>query len=140
MFRETLAGECEKICRDQKWQRAIVYCEYYGPQSFIGLHVEGDPMKLTVIDVAPYKMGLLPPINFLKLFGHLGPHYLGFVKWNKKFIADVLNSDVEGSTFEGVVGKRIVKRKIQLFKAKTQVWKDAVKRKFPLEASRIIAS
>lgn len=140
LFHETLATVCEKVCVDQRWQRAIVYCEYYGPQSFAGLHVEGDTMQLTCIDVAPYKKGLLPPTEFLKLFGAVGPYYLGFTRWGREFVLDVLQGNVEGATFEGVVGKRLLKKKLQMFKAKTQAWKDAVKARFPQEASRIIAS
>lgn len=140
LFKSHLADVCEKVCRDQRWERAVVYCEYYGPKSFAGLHVEGDQMELTLIDVAPYKKGFLPPKDFLKLFGDVGPHYLGFLKWNQEFALDVAQGNVEGATFEGVVGKRLFKKRMQFFKTKTQAWKDAVKRKFPSEADRIIAS
>lgn len=142
LFQETLAEPCEKICRDQRWQRAIIFCEYYGPNSFAGCHEEDDTMTLTVIDVNPYKKGLLPPTDFLKLFGHLGPHYLGYIKWNYDFISKVHQSLIPEASFEGVVGKAKGKgNTIDLYKTKTQAWKDEVKRRFnENEAAKLLKS
>lgn len=141
LFTNTLADDCARVCRDQRWQRAVVYCEYYGPNSFAGVHQPGDDMKLTVIDVAPYKKGLLPPKEFLKLFGRLGPHHLGLVKWNKEFADRVRRGEVEGASFEGVVGKAARGKKLLLYKAKTQQWKDRVKQLYSSEdATKILNS
>ena len=142
IFQETLADQCEKICRDNRWQRAVIFCEYYGPQSFAGLHVEGDSMTLTVIDVAPFKKGILPPTDFLKLFGELGPHYLGYLKWNFNFINRVHQGLESEASFEGVVGKAKGKgNTLLLYKTKTQAWKDEVKKRFSEnEAAKLLKS
>jgi len=142
IFQETLADQCEKICRDNRWQRAVIFCEYYGPQSFAGLHEIGGTMTLTVIDVAPYKKGILPPTDFLKLFGELGPHYLGYLKWNFNFINRVHQGLEPEASFEGVVGKAKGKgNTLLLYKTKTQAWKDEVKKRYSKkEAEKIIHS
>lgn len=137
----TLAEECERICRKQHWERAVVFCEYYGPQSFAGRHVEGDDMQLTVIDVAPYKQGFLPPTKFLKLFGAVGPDYLGFLKWNKELVESVRRGELEGASQEGVVGKAQQGKKLLWFKTKTNWWRSEVKRLYsPEEADKILNS
>ncbi|KKN13655.1 hypothetical protein LCGC14_1004270 [marine sediment metagenome] len=142
LFQSTLADECTKIAKKQQWQRVVVFCEYYGHASFAGLHQnQARDMKLTVIDVAPYRMGLLPPTEFLKLFGHVGPRYLGYLKWGKNFIERVRRDEIEGASFEGVVGKTMRGRKPLLYKAKTQQWRDRVRALYtPQEADKILAS
>lgn len=142
LFAEVLAEDCERICCDQRWERAVIYCEYWGSQSFAGRHVEGDTMALAVIDVAPYKRGLLPPTQFLKLFGDLGPRYLGYRRWGKDFLNQVAQGLIEDASFEGVVGKTTEGRKpLSMYKAKTDAWKARVRELYsPEEAKRIIAS
>jgi len=141
IFNEALAEPCEKIIRDQRWQRAVVFCEYYGPKSLAGRHKEGDDMTLTVIDVAPYKKGILSPTDFLKLFGELGPHYLGYLNWSPHFISQVHQGLVEDAGFEGVVGKASEgKHKLKMYKTKNQAWKDEVLRRFPREGQKLINS
>lgn len=140
IFRETLADTCTKIFRDQRWKRGVVYCEYWGQQSLAGRHVDGDAMNLTVIDVAPYKKGMLPPTDFLKLFRELGPSYLGYLRWNYEFISRVHRGLVEEASFEGVVGKLQEGKKLHLYKTKSQAWKDEVLRRYPREGVKIVNS
>ena len=86
-------------------------------------------MNLTVIDGAPYKKGMLIPKDFLKLFGEVGPFYLGYLLWDAEFFRDVRAGEVDGASFEGVVGKgRTGKKdgKLVMRKIKTQRWIDSV--------------
>lgn len=140
LFESTLAEPCAKVCSDQRWERAVVFCEYWGPQTFIGRHVEGDAMLLHVIDVAPYKKGFLPPTDFLKLFGNLGPTYIGFERWDDLFLRSVREGRI--GSFEGVVGKTTQgKKPLLMYKYKTEAWKDKVRYLHaPEVAERIIGS
>lgn len=125
LFRETLGEPLGRIARDEGWQSVVVFCEFWGPSSFAGLHVPDEPKKLTVIDVAPYKKGILQPKDFLDLFEEYGPTYLGKINWTRGFIERVKNDDVDGITFEGVVGKireSFKSNRIIMYKAKTNKW------------------
>ena len=141
LFRERLGEQMERVARDHKWPSVIVYCEFYGLQSLGGQHVEDDPMELTVIDVNPYKKGFVPPVDFLKLFGELGPEYLGYLTWTPEFIEQVKRGEVDGASFEGVVGKLAEGRHIRRFKTKTLAWKEAILEKYGHErGQRLINS
>lgn len=130
LFMETLSEPLEKIIRNQRWERVVVFAEFWGKQSFAGYHVDGDPKFLTLIDVSPYQKGILPPKDFLNFFGEFGPTYFGHLKWGADFINRVKKSEIEGITFEGVVGKTIKGKKITMYKAKTQAWYDKVFSRF----------
>lgn len=132
LFRERLADPLERIIRKKKWPSIIVYCEFYGPQSLGGQHIEGDPMELVVIDANPYKKGFLPPTDFLKLFGELGPNYLGYLKWGTEFLQQVYDGTLEGASFEGVVGKCVEGKKVVRHKAKSRAWKKAIIERYGL--------
>lgn len=141
-FTIPLAEHLEVIFRKKRWDRVIVFCEFWGEQSFAGLHVSGDQKRLTVIDVNPYKKGILPPIEFLKLFETVGPRYLGYFNWGPKFLQEVADNKMEGVTFEGVVGKAKGKgNTIAMFKRKTRQWIEKVKERYvAADAERILAS
>lgn len=144
LFQEQLADPCGRICSQQRWQRCVVFCEYWGPGSFAGNHEPADQaagaMQLTVIDAQPHRQGLLPPQDFLDLFDQVGPEYLGLLKWNQRFMHRVAAGEIPGASFEGVVGKAIRKKQVLLYKAKTQQWRDRVRRQFPDQADKILAS
>jgi hypothetical protein len=118
LFHNTLADEIEKVLRAD---RAVVFGEFVGEKSFAGLHEKGDPKKIFIIDVAIYKKGIMPPDEFLDLFGNLAPKYLGNISWNQDFIRQVKAAELD-ITFEGVVGKRIKKKQLEMFKLKTDQW------------------
>jgi hypothetical protein len=145
LFMERLSEPLERIAVDQRWQKVTVFAEFWGKGSFAGLHEPDDPKFLTVIDVSPHQQGILPPKKFLKHFEEFGPTYMGYLRWNKEFMEEVRNS-VPGNinlpiTFEGVVGKTIVKNNIVMFKAKTQVWIDKVRERYESQrAEEIIES
>jgi len=141
LFKDTLADELEKILIKSRWKSAVIFCEFYGESSFAGKHNLNELKKLTVIDVAPYKKGILPPKQFIDLFGEYGPKYFGIINWGKEFITEVWNNKIEGMTFEGVVGKTEKKRKLLMYKAKTQQWIDKVRALYSAnEATKLIES
>ena len=82
----------------------------------------------------------MPPKRFLELFGEFGPNYLGHLNWGADFIEQVRLNQINGITFEGVVGKSEQKNKIIMYKAKTQQWLDKVREKFADKADEIINS
>ncbi len=152
MFMETLAEPVAKIAFDRRWERVVVFTEHWGPQSFAGCHHDeqnqpldpDDQMHVDLIDVAPYKQGLLGPAEYLKIFGALPmAKFLGRSNWTRGFVDRVRNGEVEGITFEGVVGKagHGKTHDLVMAKAKTQAWVDKVKARYaPDEAERLINS
>jgi hypothetical protein len=141
LFMESLSEPLGRICTDQRWQSAIVFAEFWGKLSFAGLHVPEDPKFLTPFDVVMDKKGFLPPKEFVKLFGEFGPNYLGDINWTPGFVEDVLMNRIEGLTFEGVVGKTYVGKRLVMYKAKTGNWVDKVKATYdPIHAKEVIDS
>lgn len=122
LFNNTLNEPLTKICKDNRWESVVVFAEYYGKNSFAGLHIKDEPKYLSVFDISIYKQGILPPVDFLKLFEDvvLTPKYLGKFNSTTKFFQNVFESEINGITFEGVVGKTLLKNKLIMSKAKTK--------------------
>lgn len=122
LFHETFAEILHNVAKDQRWEKAVFFAEFWGKLSFGGMHFDDDPKYLTLIDVAPYKKGLLPPTDFRKFFEDKVPtaDYLGQFSWTRGFRDRVWNGEVEGISFEGVVGKRHDGKKMIMSKAKTK--------------------
>jgi len=142
MFEATLAEPLERIARKNRWQHLVVYYEFWGVQSLAGMHVEGDPKFLTVFDAAPEKRDILGPIEFRRCFEGevLTPAYLGLAHWTRGYIERVRLGEIEGVTFEGVVGKAAEGKRLVMAKAKTQAWKDRVRSVHGENAEKIINS
>ena len=140
LFETSLAEPLARIARAQRWEQVTVFAEFWGPGSFAGVHVVGDPMHLTLFDVAPYKKGLLEPNQFRALFEEAvpTPAYLGRLRWTRGFVERVRAGQVEGITFEGVVGKAPGRQGLLMAKAKTQAWLDKVAALYAPEAARRI--
>jgi hypothetical protein len=107
-----------------------------------GVHIAGDPKNLTLLDVAPLGQEMLPAREYLKLFGHLEiPGFLGSYRWTRGFVEQVRRNEIEGITFEGVVGKGQERNRIVMAKAKTQNWIDLILSHYGPEAgTRIVES
>lgn len=135
IFKTQWADALEETAKKQRWERMVVFMEFWGPHSLAGRHDPTDEMKLTLFDVAPYKKGLLGPKEFLDLFGHLDiAAFLGIHRWTRGFVERVWRGEVEGVTFEGVVGKALPTRHdLMLYKAKTKNWVDTVLGRHGLE-------
>lgn len=142
LFHQTLASPIADIAKKEQWQKVVVFAEFWGKESFAGLHVKDDPKRLTLFDVSPHQQGFLPPVKFRKLFEGVvdTPLYLGKYNWNKNFVDRIREEGLEGITLEGVIGKGIVKNNLVMAKAKTQVWLDKVKDLYKDDADSIINS
>jgi len=120
-----------KIFKEQRWQKVTAFFEFWGEHSFAGVHVPGEYKNLTLIDVAPYKEGLLGPKDFLKLFGDCKiPRFLGIMNFNPELIRKVYNEELEGAGLEGIVAKAGKGHSLIMAKAKTKEWIDEVKARY----------
>ena len=116
------------IFNNNKWKDVICFFEYYGPNSFAGQHVETENQTVTLIDVNPYKKGILPPEEFIKYFSHLDiPNVLFEGKITPDFVDKVKNSTLHGMAFEGCVCKGVDKNQLVMFKIKTIAWLEKLK-------------
>jgi hypothetical protein len=142
MFHDGLAAPVGDIAKAQRWDKLVVFAEFHGSRSFVGIHMPEDSKFLTMFDVSPLGRGILPPAEFLKLFGHLEiAKFLGIVDWNHDYADRVRCGGVEGVTFEGVVAKGMVDRKLVMEKAKTRAWIEKVKARHTAEdAKKILES
>ncbi len=142
MFLETLAQPLEEIAKKQGWTNFTAFCEFWGEHSFAGFHETTDSKHLSLFDLQIYKRGLLEPQVFLDLCAHLEtPRFLGIHRWDAAFTQQIKANQLEGITFEGVIGKQGSGHQRQMRKAKTQAWLEAVVAKFDeTQAAAIINS
>jgi hypothetical protein len=86
-------------------QRITAFTEFFGPSSFTGSHIAGEPKELRLFDVYLFKRGLMKPRQFVKVFGDL-PYSAEVVyegNLNKQFIEDIREGRYP--VWEGVVCK-----------------------------------
>ncbi len=119
------ADAFEKVFREQRYESAIVFFEYWGDSSFCGTHKEDEEHRVTLIDVAPFKKGILMPKEFLKLFGdfdHAPLLHQGTI--DADFVESVAAGNFEGVSSEGVVCKTHARKTLKpiMFKVKTRKW------------------
>jgi len=139
LFHASLADPVERIAKKQRWDRLVAFAEWWGDQSLAGFLSPDDTTYLSLFDVVVAEdQGLLGPRDFVKLFvdevptvGYLGRHH-----WTRGFVERVWRGEVEGASFEGVVGKGVRGEKA---KAKTRAWVEAIRARYaPDEAEAII--
>ena len=109
------------------------YFEWYGDNSFAGVHVSGDEMHLCLIDIFEKKKGLIEPKMFLELFGNIDgletPELIYKGRLTNEFVEKVENNDwtepnaLLPNVKEGVVitrSTRLSGQKIPKCKVKTK--------------------
>lgn len=121
-------GIIETLRRFKEYRGAaevVAFCEWFGPSTFSGLHVEDEPKRLVLFDVWLAGRGFVPPKDFVAHFGHLpiapvvyeGP-------FSRVFIEDVQAGKYPVS--EGVVAKGVHRRRkdqeVWMAKVKTRAW------------------
>jgi hypothetical protein len=117
----------EETFYNLKLAKVVCFFEFWGPKSFAGLHEEDDDHTVTLLDVNPYKRGILEPRLFIKHFGHLDiPKVIYYGKANQDFARTIRKGGLD-ITFEGVVCKGVAKKQIIMFKIKNRAWIDKVK-------------
>ncbi len=123
MIEDEFGVELDHIFRKQRYESAVAFFEFYGPFSFAGAHEEKDTHDVVLIDVAPYKKGILLPREFLKLFGDLNiPTLLHSGRITSELIDAIKDGTLEGMTHEGVVCKGMDKNKVCMYKVKSRKW------------------
>lgn len=128
ILKDKYEDDLSMVFKEHKWRDVICFFEYYGPNSFAGQHIDTDELTTTLIDVNPYKEGILAPRDFIRYFGHLDiPNVLFEGKVTPEFIDKVKQSNVPGMSEEGCVCKGIDKNQIVMFKIKTNAWLDRLK-------------
>lgn len=130
IVKDKFESDISLVCKEQKWRDALFFFEFYGEDSFAGNHNFEKTMTVTLIDVNPYKIGLLEPTLFLKLFKHLDiPKVLYEGHIDDVFIEKVKESKLDGMSMEGVVckGKYISPGMPLMFKIKSKAWLNKLK-------------
>ena len=133
VFTTVHAEELTKRFTKAKFERAVVYFEWVGPNSFAGSHP--DPVELmepVLIDIDVYKKGLMPPEKFVDFTaGMRAAELLHKGRITEEFFQSVRNRTLEGMQFEGIIGKRkeIDKGTCQpvMFKVKSNDWLNKLK-------------
>ena len=71
LVKNNFEDDFNRIFRKQRYDRAMAFFEFHGDSSFAGYHQPDESHRVTLIDVKPYKSGILNPDEYLDLFGHL---------------------------------------------------------------------
>lgn len=121
--------DISNILSKNKIERATFFFEFHGESSFAGYHYE-EEHTVTMIDANFYKVGFIPPKEYMKLFGNLDIArliYKGNI--NQQLIDQIWKGTLQGMTFEGVVCKAKAKkgRRPIMFKIKNQEWYNKLK-------------
>ena len=122
-------AEVHRVLAARKVRSAVLFLEFLGPGSFAGRHAD-EPHDVVLLDVATFGRGLVPPDEFLEMFGHLDTAkllYRGQV--DREFVAAVRSGRLPGLTCEGVVCKStVLERRVPvMFKVKSQAWLDRLR-------------
>ena len=129
LTRDKYGAAVERVFTARKVQQAVLFLEFLGPGSFAGRHLD-EPHDVVLLDVATFGRGLVPPDEFLAMFGHLDTArvlYQGDV--DREFVARVRAGGFPGLSGEGVICKSAVleKRMPVMFKIKTHAWLDRLR-------------
>lgn len=107
IFMEKFADEIVRRVKKEYpgMQRITAFTEFFGDSSFAGKHELAEPKKLRLIDIYLFKKGMMPPKEFMNMFGHWEHTaqviYTGNL--NKEFIENVKNGLYPVN--EGVIAK-----------------------------------
>lgn len=133
LFQEKYSDDLTGIFRKSRFEKATVFFEFYGENSFAGFH-EDELHEVKIFDIHVHKKGLLPARDFLKLVEDKVDHapvlYRGVA--NSQFIESVHESTLEGMSLEGVVCKAGLdnRGRPMNFKLKSKAWLDRLKEKY----------
>lgn len=132
VFLRTLARPLEQVFRrnpDYSFPEITVFTEYFGPNSFAGLHKADDEKQLVLFDVETAS-GIVPPERFVSDFSELNIArviYRG--KLTGKFTTDVREGRYDVA--EGVVCKGgTTSDKLWMAKIKTNAYMSRLKQAF----------
>lgn len=108
LFLATMAEGIERVFESnstyQPYESFKVFTEFFGPNSFAGLHQEDDPKELILFDVWVEPFGMIGPRQLVADFGHLNIARVVYEgKLTGQFVEDV--RDGKYKVQEGVVCK-----------------------------------
>ncbi len=131
LVRDKYESDLAMVFKEQKWRDVMCFFELWGPSSFAGQHDFEEELTVTLIDVNPFKQGILEPMEFIKYFGHLDiPKVLYQGRVSVDLFDKVKQSTLTGMTFEGVVCKGASDTNARMpimFKIKSQAWVDKLR-------------
>lgn len=127
-FAEPLTKLFKTDPRYRNEKEIVVFGEFYGPNSFAGVHKPEDPKFFTMFDVyLMKKKEFIPPREFLKTFGGLVdiPRVIYDGNLTDQFIRDVIDNKYDVT--EGVVCKFLTPTgaacgKVRMAKIKCSNW------------------
>lgn len=117
------------IFKKEKIDNAIIFLEFWGPNSFAGNHAD-EEHTVTLFDVSIKPKGIIEPKLFLKLFGHLDhAEVLHCGNFTDDLRLEVEQGILAGMTFEGVVckGGYVSPGMPLMFKHKNKAWLDKLR-------------
>lgn len=116
------------VARSERWESAVFFFEFYGPESFAGSHGSLNGMSVTMIDVNVYKRGHISAREMLDLFGEDAlPDVLYMGEFDENLVKAVRTSSLPGMTFEGIVCRTPNDPDI-IFKVKSEDWLSKLRR------------
>lgn len=96
-IRDVLVNNSKKGGAFTGVEEITVFFEWYGKNSFSGIHQVGDEMKLCLIDIFLKKKDYLEPKMFYKLFENNSkielPELIYKGKLTREFIKSIINND-----------------------------------------------
>ena len=142
IFKERCAAQLDSYFRSEKDFRhekeIVVFSEFFGPNSFAGLHVAEDPKELVVFDIMlirkPNPVFLLPQDFHKRFSGVVRTSELAFTgNLSDQFIADVRAGNYgtgEGLVCKGTEKSGAYRGGVWMCKIKTQAYFDLLKKRF----------
>ena len=130
LFQDKYVDELHARFKKERWEKATVFFEFHGPNSFAGKHNLDDMHDVTLFDIHQYKQGLLTPKRFEDITEGIDTAALLYQgKPNQQFLEEVRQGRLEGMTFEGVICKGGLdnRRRLIQFKVKNQAWLDRLR-------------
>lgn len=120
-----------KCLEKNKWQRAVFFAEFLGPNSFAGNHKMDEQHEVVLFDVS-VNDAILDPREFCDNFDYaVTPKLLlAGERVDEDFIKSVHDSKLDGMTFEGVVCKGFTRDRHEspmIFKIKSNAWIEKLK-------------
>ena len=140
VFLDTYGDALPEVFKKEKAFRGVdsfvVFCEFFGPNSFAGIHDTSDKKEIVLIDVNANRKGIVLPRDFVNIFGHLKiPPVVYEGNFNSSFIEAVKRGEYGLAQSEGVVVKGVLastknpQHGLWMSKVKTQWWMNELRRR-----------
>ena len=134
LFQKKYGESLARVLTDSKEfkgrQKAVVFCEFLGPNSFAGTHVAEDQKDIILFDVEVHQMGIIGPKDFMRIFYTLGvAELLEQGRFNRDIVEDVRSGKYPVD--EGVIAKFGEGHNVKMLKIKTRAYLDRLKNTFP---------